>query len=125
MKVGKEELCGVLAAVERYLKVDHQAEFRVLEDRVAHIRQALKGISGIETERHIPVIANEVPHVIVQWDESTRGLSAQQVTEKLLSGDPPIHVQRPGAGRLLISVWMMRGDEHRIVARRLREILTA
>ncbi len=125
MKVGKEELCGVLAAVERYLKVDHQAEFRVLEDRVAHIRQALKGISGIETERHIPVIANEVPHVIVQWDESARGLSSQQVTEKLLSGDPPIHVQRPGAGRLLISVWMMRGDEHRIVGRRLREILSA
>ena len=34
MKVGKEELCGLLAAVERYLKVDHEAEYRELEARV-------------------------------------------------------------------------------------------
>ena len=123
MKVGKEELCGLLAAVERYLKVDHAAEYRELEARVASIRTALKGISGVQTDRHVPAIANEVPHVTVQWDESVRGLSSQQVSEKLLAGDPPIHVQRPGKGQLLISVWMMRGDEHKIVGRRLREIL--
>jgi D-glucosaminate-6-phosphate ammonia-lyase len=122
MKVGKEELCGLLAAVERYLKVDHAAEFRELETRVASIRTALKGISGVQTDRHVPAIANEVPHVTIQWDESVRGLSSQQVTERLLAGDPPIHVQRPGKGQLLISVWMMRGDEHKIVGRRLREI---
>lgn len=62
---------------------------------------------------------------MVKWDESARGVSAQQVTEKLLTGDPPIHVQRPGKGELLISVWMMRGDEHKIVGRRLREVLSA
>ena len=125
MKVGKEELCGLLAAVERYLKVDHEAELRELEARVVSIRTALKGIAGIQTDRHVPVIANEVPHVTVQWDESARGLSSQQVIERLLAGDPPIHVQRPGKGQLLISVWMMRGDEHKIVGRRLREILSA
>src|SRR5919112_1619862 len=38
MKVGKEELCGVLAAVERYLKVDHEAEYRELDARVTSIR---------------------------------------------------------------------------------------
>ena len=94
-----------------------------MEARVASIRAALKGISGVQTDRHVPAIANEVPHVTVQWDESVRGLSSQQVSEKLLAGDPPIHVQRPGKGQLLISVWMMRGDEHKIVGRRLREIL--
>ena len=78
----------------------------------------------MQTDRHVPVIANEVPHVMVTWDESARGLSAQQVSEKLLAGDPPIHVQRPGKGQLLISVWMMRGDEHKIVGRRLRESLS-
>jgi uncharacterized pyridoxal phosphate-dependent enzyme len=123
MKVGKEELCGLLAAVERYLKVDHDAEYRELEARVASIRTALKGVSGVQTDRHVPIIANEVPHVTVQWDESARGLTSQQVTERLLAADPPIHVQRPGKGQLLISVWMMRGDEHKIVGRRLREIL--
>lgn len=125
MKVGKEEMCGLLAAVERYLKVDHEAEIRELEARVASIRAALKGISGVQTDRHVPAIANEVPHVTVQWDESARGLSSQQVSEKLLAGDPPIHVQRPGKGQLLISVWMMRGDEPKIVGRRLREVFSA
>ena len=122
MKVGKEELCGLLAAVERYLKVDHQAEWRELEARVTSIRAALKGVAGVATERHIPEIANEVPHVTITWDEAARGLTAQAVTEKLLASDQPIHVQRPGAGQLLISVWMMRGEEHKIVGRRLREI---
>lgn len=125
MKVGKEELCGVLAAVERYLKVDHAAEYRELEGRVESIRVALKSVSGVRTDRHVPEIANEVPHVTVEWDESTRGQTSQQVVEKLLAGDPPIHVQRPGAGKLLISVWMMRGEEHKVVGRRLREILSA
>jgi len=125
MKVGKEELCGLLAAVDRYLKVDHDAEMRELEARVKSIRGALKGVSGVQTDRHVPVIANEVPHVTVQWDESARGLTAQQVTAKLLAGDPPIHVQRPEKGQLLISVWMMRGEEHEIVGRRLREVFSA
>jgi len=123
MKVGKEELAGVLAAVERYLKVDHAAEWKELEARVSHIRGALKNAKGITADRHIPEIANELPHVTVEWDEEKRGLAAQQVAEKLLAGDPPIHVQRPGKGKLLISVWMMRGDEPSIVGRRLRELL--
>jgi len=125
MKVGKEEMCGLLAAVERYLKFDHEAEWRVLEERVASIRAAVKGIPGVETDRQVPVIANEVPHVLVRWDENARGISAQQVTEKLLAGDPPIHIQRPGKGELLISVWMMRDDEHKIVGARLRAVLLA
>jgi len=124
MKVGKEEMCGLLAAVERYVKIDHEAEWKQLEARVATIRNALKGVKGVKTDRHIPVIANEVPHVTVEWDES-RGLTSKTAVEKLLAGDPPIHVQRPGARRLLISVWMMRGDEPAVVGRRLREILTA
>lgn len=124
MKVGKEELMGLLAAVERYLKVDHAAEWKQLEARVASIRGALKNVKGVRTERHIPVIANEVPHVTVHWDEAAKNLTTQQVGEKLLAGDPPIHVQRPGKGELLISVWMMRGNEHEIVGRRLKEIFS-
>jgi L-seryl-tRNA(Ser) seleniumtransferase len=125
MKVGKEEMCGLLAAVERYLKVDHEAEWRELEARVASIRGALKGVAGVQTDRHVPAIANEVPHVAVRWDEAARGVSSQEAIEKLRAGDPPIHVSRRGKGELLISVWMMRGDEHKVVGRRLREIFAA
>jgi len=125
MKVGKEELCGLLAAVERYLKVDHQAEWRELEARVTSIRGALKNAKGVRTERVVPVIQNEVPHVDVHWDEGALGLTSQQVSEKLMASDQPIHVQRAGKGHLHISIWMMRGNEHEIVGRRLREIFSA
>ena len=125
MKVGKEELCGLLAAVERYLKVDHQAEGREIEARVTSIRAALKGAKGVRTERFVPVIQNEVPHVTVHWDEASKGLTSQQASEKLLASEQPIHVQRTGKGELTISVWMMRGNEHEIVGRRLREIFPA
>lgn len=122
MKVGKEELCGLLAAVERYLKVDHAAERKELEARVATIRAALKGVKRVTTERHIPVIANEVPHVMVQWNEKTLGMTTKEVHERLMGGEPSIHTLQQGPGKLLISVWMMRGDEAQSVGGRLGEI---
>ena len=53
-----------------------------------------------------------------------RGLTSEHVTGKLLTSDQPIHVQRTGKGELTISVWMMRGNEHEIVGRRLHEIFS-
>ncbi|MFN7938014.1 MAG: hypothetical protein U0R19_32090 [Bryobacteraceae bacterium] len=123
MKVGKEEVCGLLAAVERYLKVDHAAEWKLLESRVSSIRACPQGREGRSDRASYPEIANELPHVTVEWDEAAKSITGQQVLEKLKAGDPPIHVQVPGKNKLLISVWMMRGEEHVIVGKRLKEIL--
>jgi uncharacterized pyridoxal phosphate-dependent enzyme len=124
MKVGKEEIMGLLAAVERYLKVDHDAEQRDLESKVSYIIQALAK-SGINRKQDIPEIANHVPHALLEWDEEAKKLTSQQVVKQLMEGDPPIAVSRERGGVLRISVWLMRGDEHKIVARRLREIFNA
>ena len=43
--------------------------------------------------------------------------------DRVKAGDPPVHVLLTGPGKLTVSVWMMQGDEHRLVARRLLEIL--
>lgn len=123
MKVGKEEMIGLLAAVERFVKTDHQAEARLLDGRVAEILKVVGAVPGVKAEREVPRIANEVPHAAITWDEKERKLTTQQVMEKLRDGDPPIAVLGRGPGRLMISVWMMRGNEHRTVARRLKEIL--
>jgi L-seryl-tRNA(Ser) seleniumtransferase len=125
MKVGKEELIGLLAAVERYLHLDQATELRLFETRVADIIRALSGVPGLRAERHVPKIANEVPHASVTWDEANFSLTAQEVLRQLREGEPPIAVLGSGPGQLLISVWTMQGDEHRAVARRLREILQA
>jgi L-seryl-tRNA(Ser) seleniumtransferase len=122
MKVGKEEMIGLLAALERYLKADHDAEMKELEARVTEIRDGLAGIDGLTTERHVPPIANHVPHVLVNWTESASALKTGEVTGKLMQGDPAIAVSGFGDRRLKISVWMMQPGEHKIVLARLREI---
>ncbi len=122
MKVGKEEMIGLLAAVERYLKADHDGEMKELEARVTEIRNGLAGIDGLTTERYMPPIANHVPHVLVNWTEGASPLKTGEVAGKLMQGDPPIAVSGFGERRLKISVWMMQPGEHRTVLGRLREI---
>jgi len=122
MKVGKEEMIGLLAALERYLRTDHAAERRRLEARAAYVLKTLSGVSGLEAEQEVPEIANNVPHVHLKWDESKIKRTSQQVLDQLREGDPPIIVTRVGPGEVRISMWMLQREEHRIVARRLREI---
>jgi len=123
MKVGKEEIVGLVAAVERYMTADLEAERRVLEAKVDHLKDVVGKVKGVTVETHVPEIANHVPHLVASWDEAALGLTAKQAHERLQAGDPPIHVLLTGPGKLTVSVWMMQGDEHRIVARRLRDIL--
>jgi seryl-tRNA(Sec) selenium transferase len=122
MKVSKEEMIGLLAAVERYLKLDHEAETKVLDGRVEHILTAVSKIPGIKGERFVPHIANQVPHLSLQWDEAAKKLTARDAVKQLLEGEPAIAASG-GNGRLTISVWKMQRNEHRAVARRLVEIL--
>jgi hypothetical protein len=63
-----------------------------------------------------------VTHVVVEWVDKDRKPSPGDVVRQLIEGEPPIAVSG-GDGSLTISVWMMREDQHRIVARRLKEIL--
>jgi L-seryl-tRNA(Ser) seleniumtransferase len=125
MKVGKEEIVGLVAAVERYMTVDLEAERRTLEAKVDHLKEVVGKVKGVAVETHVPEIANHVPHFVATWDETALGLTAKQVHERLQVGDPPIHVLLTGPGKLTVSVWTMQGDEHRLVARRLRDLLAS
>jgi D-glucosaminate-6-phosphate ammonia-lyase len=125
MKVGKEEMVGLLAAVERYLKVDHEAEFKELDLRVRHMIETLSKIPGLSADRHLPPIANHVPHLRLTWTEGAFKFDADEVVRLLLQGDPPIAISRRGERLLHVSVWMMRPGEHQIVAKRLQDLFTA
>jgi L-seryl-tRNA(Ser) seleniumtransferase len=125
-KVGKEEIVGLWTAVELYVKKDHQAEWREWESRVRDIAKAVAGLRGIRTEPFVPEIANESPHLRITWDEQVLPLKNQQAVKLLRDGEPRIEV-RPSAGDkpvLEIAVWMLQPGEHRVVARRLREVLS-
>jgi L-seryl-tRNA(Ser) seleniumtransferase len=125
-KVGKEEIVGLWTAVELYVHKDHQAEWRDWESRVRDIAKALQGLQGVTTERFVPEIANESPHLRVTWDEKALPVRNAQITKQLREGDPRIEVRpsSPDKPVIEIAVWMLQPGEHRIVARRVREVLT-
>jgi L-seryl-tRNA(Ser) seleniumtransferase len=122
MKVGKEEMVGLLAAVERYLKVDQDAESRELDSRVQYMIGRLSKIRGLNAERYLPPIANHVPHLRLTWEKDAFALDASEVVRRLMEGNPPIAISRRGDRLLHVSVWMMRPGEHQIVTRRLEEV---
>ena len=122
MKVAKEEIIGMVAAVERFLKVDHEAEARELDRRVTEMITTLNKVAGVKVSKHVPVIANELPHFQMEWDEQASKITTKQLVENLQSGEPAIHVLPQGPGKIVVSVWMMTGQQHRIVAKRLGEI---
>jgi L-seryl-tRNA(Ser) seleniumtransferase len=126
MKVSKEDMIALLAAVERFVKLDHDAEWREYERRIGVIEAALRDIATLETERIVPAIANHVPHLQVVWDETRLGVTRAWLTRALMEGDPPIQIGRvsgTGDRGVLISVLTLQEGEDRIVADRLRTIL--
>jgi D-glucosaminate-6-phosphate ammonia-lyase len=126
MKVSKEDMVALLAAVERYVKLDHKAERGEWERRLGVIEKALADVPTLACERIVPPIANRVPHLILTWDEKRVKLSREQLTKELAAGDPPILIGRvsgTGDKGVLISVFVLQDDEDRVVAERLRAIL--
>ena len=123
MKVNKEEMVGMMAAVEVYLKMDHAAEWRDWERRIKTIADSVNPISSVKTETFVPEIANAVPHLRITWDEKALKITAKDLTKKLLEGEPAIEL-RPGAKEgIEVAVWMLQPNEAPIVARRIREVL--
>jgi len=124
MKVGKEEIVGMFAAVERYLKIDHDEEWKAWERKLGQIEQMVSAVPGIRTERFVPEVANHVPHLCVSWDEAALGLTRADCATQLEQGEPSIVClvddERKGVA---VTPYMMQPGDELIVARRLRSIL--
>ena len=124
LKVNKEEMLGILAALERYLANDHVAERREFDARAEAIRGGVAMLPGVKAEIFVPEVANHVPHVKISWDAAAKGLTAADAVNALRAGEPSIGTRSEGDA-LVIGVWMMQPGEDKIVARRLRQVLEA
>jgi L-seryl-tRNA(Ser) seleniumtransferase len=122
MKVNKEEMLGMLAAVELYLAKDHAAERREFDARAETIRSGVAGVAGVKAEIFVPEVANHVPHVRISWDAVAKGMKPADAVDKLRAGEPSIGTRSEGDA-VIIGVWMMRPGEEKVVARRLRDVL--
>ena len=124
MKVNKEEILGMMVAVEVFMKKDHAAEWKDWEKRIKVIADSVGPMSGVKSETFVPEIANAVPHLRITWDEAALKITSKEATKKLREGEPSIEL-RPGAkeGTIEVAVWMLQPNEAQIVARRIREVL--
>lgn len=122
-KVNKEEILGMLVALELYLKRDHEADRKEGDRRVKYIADTIRAIPTVRSEVQVPPIANHVPHLHVNWDQSK--ISVPDVVKKLREGEPSIEVVPGSRVELIINPWMTQPGEAEVVARRLREILKA
>jgi L-seryl-tRNA(Ser) seleniumtransferase len=122
-KVGKEEIIGMVKALEIYLKEDHDALAKDWQDRLAGISKEITKIPGVSTSFFTPDIANHVPHMQITWD-SRISVTPQQVS-KLLRNAKPAIVIGGGEGRpgLAMCSFMLQPGEDKIVAEQLSHIL--
>ena len=124
MKVNKEEILGMLAAVETYLKTDHAAEWKEWEHRAQVIANSVRSLPGLQSEVFVPEIANHVPHLKIWWDTAKLKVTPPEVQTKMREGKPSIEVNPMTSPKeLVIGVWMMQPGEAEIVGRRLQAVL--
>jgi D-glucosaminate-6-phosphate ammonia-lyase len=128
-KVGKEEIVGLLTAVELFLKRDHAAERRAWEAVLARVAERLRGLPTVTTEMIPNLDYSHSPRLSVQWNESRLGLTLAEMVTKLREGTPAIVAAdmtkfRPAWKGLGIFPCQLRPGEDRIVADRVRALLT-
>ena len=124
MKVNKEEVLGMLAALELYLEKDHRKEWEMWESQIQLISDSAKSVVGVETEIHVPPYANHVPSLRIRWDEKKVKITPNEVRKQLTEGHPSI--QTVGDSNSIgMTTWMMVPGQERIVAKRVKEILSS
>jgi L-seryl-tRNA(Ser) seleniumtransferase len=135
LKVAKEQIVGMVAAVDWILAQNDealQAEFRLRAERIAAY---LKGVPTLTHEIFVPPVANAVPHLVLRYDSARAGKPPLEIARILREGTPAIELH-PGTGRanawaglpdtqnaIVVGVWMLLPGEDMVVAQHLRKIL--
>lgn len=122
MKVNKEEVLGMMVALELYLARDHEKEWELWENQIKLISDSAKSVKGVETEIHVPPHANHVPSLKIRWDEKIVKITKDDMRKQLRDGHPSIETvgNKEEVG---ITTWMMEPGQERIVAQRVKEVL--
>jgi D-glucosaminate-6-phosphate ammonia-lyase len=126
LKVGKEEIAGLLAALRIYVDQDHSAvrneqlrRIRVLQEGLADVPNVKGELMGLEAERY--------PTLRIVLDERSLGLTAFDLVNRLFDDDPAIAVGQEGAanGYVTINPLNLDGDKPSLIVRRIRAILSS
>ena len=124
MKVGKEEIMGMMAAVEQWGVRDHQAEWTEWERRLSVVSAVVEKFPSVQTQIHQPGRSNVAPTLGIHWDPSKLVIGGADVAAQLAEGEPRIEVFSSENG-FSVNPYMMEADEEQILADRINEIMSA
>lgn len=134
LKVGKEEIMGMLAAVEMWVKRDHKAEWKQWEAALEHVGSRVQKIDGVTYAITQPSadLSNRSPRLTIQWDGAKLGITGQELSKTLLDTEPRIVIAGATGNRpdkMASTAWfipyqMMPGEE-KILADRLYAVLSS
>lgn len=133
LKVGKEEIMGMLTAVQMWKKRDHEAEWQRWQGWLDEISASVKRVPGVSTTSHgaEKTLSNRSPRLSIQWDGSQVGITGEEVSKLLLDTEPRIVLggakgSRPDAmsSSLSITPYMMVPGDAKVVADRIYTVLS-
>tara|TARA_R110001606_G_scaffold56070_5_gene136095 strand:- start:380 stop:2011 length:1632 start_codon:yes stop_codon:yes gene_type:complete len=128
-KVGKEEMMGMLAAVEAWTTRDHEAEWATWLTWLDEIEAKMKKIDGITTDISQPKgLSNRTPRLNISWDPDKLHITGEEVAEIVARTKPRIAIganSRGSGTSINITPSQMRPGNAKVVAERLHEILSA
>jgi L-seryl-tRNA(Ser) seleniumtransferase len=122
MKVGKEEIVGLVVALRRFLVRDHAAERAAQQRQLETILAALADVPGVRTE----VLTNRSsPAAVIRLDETVVGQTVEAIINALIDGEPAVavgqnYLHERGIG---LAATVLQPGEEQIVAERLRAVL--
>lgn len=138
MKIGKEEMVGLLAAVEMWVQRDHKKEDEMWTQWLETIGGRVRKVDGVAaTIREPRGLNNHSPALSINWDPAKLGITGEEVANILWSTEPRIALGgSAGAGSrsgpeatrqtgISITAYMMQPDDVKVVAERIFEILSA
>ena len=124
MKVGKEEIWGMLAAIDSWMnRRNIQAEYRTWESWLNHIGEQITRVPGVRTKLQPPAGASPFPVLDVAWDPEKIAITAGEEGRLLLSGEPRIMSHAEGEGySFVIRPVTMKPEHYKMVAQRLYDV---
>ncbi len=132
-KVAKEQIVGMVAAVDWLLSQTDEGMEREFRGRAKKIADYLSDVPTLTAQIYVPEVANHVPTLLLHYDQEKVKIAPLEVADMCRHGSPSIELHpatgspEPGlpsdANTIVVGVWMLQPGQDVIVAKRLRQIL--
>jgi L-seryl-tRNA(Ser) seleniumtransferase len=135
MKVAKEQIVGMTAAVDWLLSQTDEGMEKESRDRMAVIIGMLKDIPDVQTSIMVPELANHVPHLMINFNPDAIGATTRELRARLRTATPSIELnphtgsESPSQGvpaqpnALVVTTFLLNPGEESIVGRQIRKVL--